>query len=161
MALAWWAYGLGLIGAGAGGWMLAAPLADLEVATPTSRVSVPAFEREGVQISMALGGLEALGYSAVARTAEAAEAAGPPPIDVAFAFRRDLTAIVRRGARTTIWVVDRESGERRALRRGSVFMDAWQVAAIGDQEIVLRRDGEEKRISIVGPPPAAPPATPG
>lgn len=155
MSASVWGYALVCLIAVGGGWVLATPPSNDGLVAPTTRVRVASYEREGAQLSMALGDFNALGYVAPTAAPESAEMVAPQ-VDVAFAFRRDLTAIVKTRSRTIVWVVDRETGDRRALRRGSVFMDDWRIASIEDQEIVLRRENEERRVSIVGAPPAPP-----
>lgn len=160
MSATLWGYAAVCLAAIGGGWILATPPNNDSIVAPTTRVRVASYEREGAQLSMALGDLNALGYVAPPATAENPEEAAPQ-VDVAFVFRRDLTAIVRTRSRTIVWVVDPQTGERRALRRGSIFMDAWRIASIEDQEIVLRRESEERRVSIVGAPPPATTPTSG
>lgn len=135
------------------GWVASIPPRAGAVG-PALRVSVPAFEREGVQLAMAAGQLRAMGLAAPPVSTEADEAV-VAETDIAAEFRRDLTAIVRGPTGTVVWLVDSENRQlRRALRRGGVYRDEWRLAAVRDQEIVLRREGEELRVPIVGPAPA-------
>lgn len=95
--------------------------------------------------------LEALGFDAAAPE-EALEA--PPPLDIAFLFRRDLTAIERRPDGLQVWIVDfyADNG-RRALRVGDIYQDGWRVSGISPQTIELRRRRETRVISAFAPAP--------
>lgn len=144
---------MAVLGAGLGFLLTPAPRAP-EVVAPVSRLNVPVFDRDGLQLSMAVGAFDALGLLAPAQTSTTE--AAPPQIDIAENFRRDLTAIVRSQGRTVVWVVNHETGERRGLRRGGIYADGWRIAAINAQEVLLRREGEERRVSLFGAPRAGP-----
>jgi len=79
----------------------------------------------------------------------------PPPIDIAVQFRQKLTAIERGSTGPIAWVVDPDAEmSRRPIHKGQIFQDGWIVAAIEDQEIVLRRRREIRRINVFDPPDA-------
>jgi len=61
--------------------------------------------------------------------------------------------VVRTKSQTIVWVIGAPGSlERRALREGDEYLDGWKVKRIGDQEVTLRRAGEEHTIPIVSAP---------
>lgn len=73
----------------------------------------------------------------------------PPPPDIEVVFRRELTAIERRPTGLLVWVVDDSQGQgRRSLKSGDIYRDGWRLASVGEQMIVLRRNGEIRTVAV-------------
>jgi hypothetical protein len=134
--------GLGL------GW-LTAPLPDVEA---RAAFETPNIVFAGAEAGQAYDRLNALGL-APAPLIET----GPPPPDVAVLFRRDLTAIEEVGGRRVVWIVDlSQSHQRRALRVGDSYRDAWRVARINHQSVELRRRREVRIVDAFALPVSQP-----
>jgi len=136
-------------GAVAAGFFSARPPEPIETVRAVERLRIPSLDHPGLQTGVGVKSLVNLGLMAppepVAQTPGA-----PPPPDIGDLLRRDLTAVVRNGNRRSIWVVDRENNEtRRLVRPGQVYRDGWILSRITAQEVVLRRDEEIRRLSIM------------
>jgi len=76
----------------------------------------------------------------------------PPEPDVTEVFRRELSAVVMRGGRPTLIVVDTSKpGGRRMVARGDRYRDGWRVAEITESSVTLRRRDETRRIDLFAP----------
>jgi hypothetical protein len=78
---------------------------------------------------------------------------GPPPVDVAALFRRDLTAIEDRANGRLVLIVDPSQPHgRRTLSAGDVYQDGWRVTRIEPQSVVLRRGREVRTVDVFALP---------
>jgi hypothetical protein len=136
------------------GWASAGAPADPGLDVSARPVNVPMVEHSGLQVSMAAGVFRRLGLSAPQEIVPVADDLTPetpaePPVEETFA--RELTAILELNGRPAVLLVDPSAqDQRRRLTRGQEYRNGWVVSAILDQEIVLRRDGDERRVSVFG-----------
>ena len=138
-----------LLSLGAGYLVAPRPPAELLTTSPRQQ-EVPSFEPREFQLGLAVAEIEKrrLPQELSLDTVSESEA---PQLNVPEQFRREVTAVVRDTHGATIWLIDSNTGERRVLRRGSLYLDNWTVASVGEQSVTLRSGVEEHLVSLPDP----------
>ena len=118
--------------------------------------------RAQLAIALVAGGLS---DPAVARSAGDAEAARPvayraPEPDLAFAFRRQLSAVVAQRQGGPYFALLSGEGGSRVLRPCEVFEGKWKLAHLDLAEAVFARGKDRRTVALFDPTPAVAAATP-